>query len=105
MAKFRGDGRQILGLLCYPLFRCCNRRLAVIVGHALDGTSGLTCFEGGALTGAWSDNDDLTRVPLCIQQILAITPFEVKWRACDASLTGNFEDGRAYARRGSCMYV
>src|SRR3546814_14152506 len=79
MAKFRGDGRQILGLLCYPLFRCCNRRLAVIVGHALDGTSGLTCFDGGELAGAWSENDDLQGVPLCIEQMLAIGPFEVNW--------------------------
>src|SRR3546814_19065557 len=52
MAEFRGEGSQILGLLCYPLFRCCNRRLALIVGHALDGASGLTGFDGGELAGA-----------------------------------------------------
>src|SRR3546814_6028749 len=100
MAKFRGDGRQILGLLCYPLFRCCNRRLAVIVGHALDGTSGLTCFDGGELAGAWSENDDLQGVPLCIEQMLAIGPFEVNWGGIDDSLTGNIEHCGFLSREG-----
>src|SRR3546814_15892420 len=50
--------------------------------------------------GAWSENDDLQGVPLCIEQMLAIGPFEVNWGGIDDSLTGNIEHCGFLSREG-----